>query len=438
MVRRLRDTTSVEIRNRIRLLNLLISFVIFSLLFVILRYLYNPLHEFFRFLPDTSMALILISVGGLAAIGLYLSKVLSGQVIRSIEDYSARLDSLLNITKELREERYGDILLDKIMDSSLAITSSDAGSILLVDNDNLIFKVVKGVKEQELRGKTVPKDRGICGWVLNRGEPVLIEDAEKDERFDASVDEFTGYQTNSMLCTPLKTKSSIIGVIELLNKKQGVYNERDLAVISYLADQAAISLEKVKFYDDQKNYEIHLTDIMLDTIDRFIPEKHGHSKRVAKYASIMAKAIDMPEERQRRLYFASLLHDIGFLRLSYENSAERETYTKHPKRGYEMLSPISFYKDIAQFVLYHHERYDGTGYPEKLKGNEIPLESRMIFIAEAFDSMVSSVSYKVPVNFEYAISELVKNKGKQFDSELVDLFLDNIKLYLKTGILPVT
>lgn len=435
---RAKKTASGEIRNKIRLLYLLISFVIFPLLFVILRYLYEPIHKLFTFLPDTSMALILLLVVFLAAIGLYLSKLLSRQVIGVIEEYSESLHNLLDVTKDIKDEIHSDILLNKILNNSLAITKSDAGSILLLDeNDNLVFKLVKGIKAQDLVGKTIDKDTGIGGWVLKHGEPILVKDVSTDERFNTRVDELTGYQTTSILCVPLKTKSSTIGVIELINKRHGFYDENDIEVLGYLADHAAISLEKVKFYDDQKNYEIHLTDILLDTIDRFIPEKHGHSRRVAKYASIIAKALNIQEERQRILYFASLLHDIGFLRLSYENNSDKETFTRHPRIGYDMLSPISFYKDIAPHILHHHERYDGTGYPDGLKGNAISLEARIIFIAEAFDSMVSSVSYQASLDFDYAISELLKNKGTQFDPELVDLFLDNIKKSIKSGVLPV-
>lgn len=424
---KIRKTATAEIRTKIRLLNLVITFIILTLLFVIIRYLYGPLYQFLSFLPDTSMIAIVALAMFLVAIGLYLSRVLSGQVIRRIEEYGDRLDSILNITRDIREEIYGDILLEKIINCSLTITGSDVGSILLVDGDNLVFKIVKGPPVQELLGKTIPKDTGVGGWVLNHGEPVLIADVKKDERYVAPIDELKEYQPKSLLCVPLRTKSTAIGVIELVHKKHGFYDERDIEVISYLADQAAISIEKAKFYDDQRNYEIHLTDILLDAIDRFMPEKEGHSKRVARYANIIAKALNMPEGKKRRLYFACLVHDIGFLRLSPDKFYEKETHAAHPAIGYEMLNQITFYRDIAPYVLYHHERYDGEGYPEKLKGNAIPLESRIIAIAEAFDSMVSGLSYKVSINFDVAIKELLRTKGGQFDPELVDLFVSNIK-----------
>jgi putative methionine-R-sulfoxide reductase with GAF domain len=419
-------TATEEIRSSIRLLNLIVIFIIISLIFVIFRYLVPPVQQALSFLPDTSVAVILIAVIGLAVGGLLFSSALSRQIVHKIEEHNQRLDSILAITRDMKEEIYGDVLLEKIINFSLAITKSDAGSILLLDDDRLVYKVAKGREAKGQIGKAISRETGIPGWVLKHGEPVMTADVRKDKRYEPSVDIFAGYQPVSLLCMPLKTKSSIIGIIEILSGKERFYTERDVEVIRYLADQAATSIEKTSFYDDQKNYEIHLTDMLLDAIDRFLTEKRGHSKRVARYANIMAKALNMPEDKQRRLYFASLLHDIGFLRMAPESRFEKSSFALHPVKGYEMLQPITFYRDIAPFVLYHHERYDGTGYPEKLKGTEIPLESRIIAIADAFDSMVSRESYRASVNFEVAIEELLKNKGSQFDAELVDLFVRDV------------
>ena len=423
----MKESATAEVRKKIRLLNLLVSFVTVTLLFVILRYLYGPLRQLLSFLPDTSMVVIVLFAMVVATAGLYVSKVLSGQVISKIEDYGKRLDSILTITRDIREEIYGDILLDKIMGCSLAITGSDAGSILLREDDTLVFEIVKGIKAGELPGKSIPKDTGVAGWVLLHGEPLMVEDVAKDDRYNPTIDAFTGYQTKSMLCVPLKTKAATIGVIELVNKKQGLYDDRDLEMLTYLADHAAISIERARFYDDQRNYEIHLTDILLDTIDRFLPEKRGHSRRVATYANTIAKALGMQEEKKRRLYFASLLHDIGFIRIPPEKAFEKEAFVLHPVIGYEMLHPITFYKDVAPYILYHHERFNGGGYPKDLRGDAIPLEARIIAIAEAFDSMVSKLSYRVPIDFDIALGELMKNKGGQFDPDLVDLFVRDIK-----------
>lgn len=188
---------------------------------------------------------------------------------------------------------------------------------------------------------------------------------------------------------------------------------------------------------EEKNYEVHLTAVLLDAMD-YIHEKRGHSKRIAEYSLLIARAINMSEDKKRGLYYASLLHDIGFLKIRLQDVISRDEYKMHPQIGHEMLRQINFYADIALIVLHHHERYDGMGYPSGLKGEEIPLESRIIFIAEAFDAMVSRESYKYTgkligddarfsvYEFNYAIEELKNNAGTQLDPHLIEVFINNI------------
>jgi hypothetical protein len=419
------------VRRKIWTINLLIGLIIIVLLVIVIRPLVNPnpfatAASAIGDIPVFVIAAVIFIVG---FSGLFLSHRLTGQAVRMAEDYSNRLDRLLNITKDLREEVYGDILLEKVMDYALAITHSEAGALLLVDEKNdLTFKIVRGEKAPWLLGATIEKGKGIAGWVALEGQSIRIADAKNDERFDPRHDVLTGSETKSMLCAPLKTKGGIIGVIELVNKKGGyLYRPRDEEVICYLAGQAAISIMKTKFYEDQKNYEIHLTDMLLETLDYQILEKKGHARRVARYSNIIAKALDMPEDEKKRLYFACLLHDVGFLKISSDEAFKKEAYMKHPIIGYEMIKPITFYADIAPFILYHHQRYDGYGYPpSRLRGEEIPLEARIIAIGEAFDAMTSTMSYRLPVSFEDALEELQGKAGSQFDPRLVEIFVRNV------------
>lgn len=423
------NSAILEIARKIRLSIFIFIFIVLTLFAVIVRHLYEPVASSTDFLPEVSSTYVVGLSFFLALICLYLSVRLAGQVLRIIRDHSSRLEKVLTITGDLREEIYGDILLEKIMDYALSITDSDAGSILLLDDGKLIFKIVKGEKAPQLIGTSVEEGKGIAGWVAETGTPLRIADATSDKRFNREIDTITGYETHSVLCVPLKAKNGVIGVLELLNRKnRHAYRERDEDVITFLAEQAAISIIKTRFLEDQKNYEIHLTEMLLEAIDFQIPEKRGHSKRVARYANIIAKGLDMPEEAKKKLYFACLLHDVGFLKISSDDIFKREEFIRHPVVGYEMIRPINFYSDIAPFILHHHERYDGHGYPSRLEGETIPLEARIIAIAEAFDAMISTASYRVPVSFHEAVTELKHKAGTQFDPALVDVFIANVEL----------
>lgn len=427
---RYRKNVVEKIKHQVRVLNGIVLLIVYAILFLILKFLSVLLD----YVSTTSLVAILTIVAGLVVTGMYLSNSAARSAIKTIEEYNNKFTALLKITNSIRETVYGDVLLENIIDGALKITGAESGSILLVENEKLAFKIVKGNASNKLIGLSVPKTHGIPGWVYNHGSIARINDVIKDGRFDPEMDKITGCDTKSVLCVPLRLSSGIIGVLELINKNDG-FGSDDEDLISFFADQAAIAISRAKFYEDQKNYEIHLTDILLDVMDSYIHEKSGHSKRVAKYCLLMARTINMSEDEKKKLYQACLLHDIGFLKIDLKNISSKNEYRKHSKIAFDMLHPINFYADLAPLILHHHERYDGKGYPAGLKGEDIPLESRMIAIAEAFDAMVNRDSYRYaeqtsqrfpPHNFKSTLEELQKNAGTQFDPELVGLFVKNI------------
>jgi putative methionine-R-sulfoxide reductase with GAF domain len=421
----------LQIRKRIHSVSLIVSVVILSFLIIFFRYAFPPIIPLISYLPDVSVSIVVSVIVILSVMGLYLSIQLSKETIRIIQDYSNRLERMLSINRDLREEIYGDILLEKIMDYGLSITQSEAGSLLLLDDEKkLVFKIVRGEKASPLLGTAVEIGSGITGSVALEGKPQRISNVKGNKLFNPQYDALTGFVTKSILCVPLKTKSGVIGVLEVLNKESGhEYRQRDQDILSYLAEQAAISILKTKFVEDQKNYEIHITELLLETIDFHQGEKKGHAHRVARYSNVLAKALDMAMEEKKRLYFASLLHDVGFLKIDLDEAYKKDVFMQHPIIGYEMISPITFYADIAPFILHHHQHYDGSGYPpSNLKGEHIPLEARIIAIAEGFDAMTSPLSYKVPMSYEDALTELKQNAGTQFDPKLVELFISNITI----------
>jgi len=436
------------IKRNVKIFNWIVLLIVSVHLFLIIQFLYlilaDFLHSYFigkniidkifsTQISAQSGITIFSIVTGLVVIGLYLVNTASKNAITNIEEYNNKLNALMITTRDICEIIYGDLLLDKILTSSLKITGANAGSILLTKDNKLVFKTVKGIESSKLLGHSIQKSRSIAGWVVENGSITRINDVKNDNRFDLEIDKITGYETKSVLCAPLKSSTETIGALELLNK-DGAFIPEDEELISYFADQAAVSIARSKFYEDQKNYEIHLTEILLNAIDSH-PEKHGHSTRVAKYSLLIAKAMNLSEDEKRILYRASLLHDIGFIKM--KTVLSKEEYKTHPQIGYEMLEPINFYADISSIILHHHERFDGNGYPSGLKGENIPLGSRIIAIAEAFDAMVSINSYKYiemdskdikpsVKRFHAAIDELRKNAGTQFDPAFVEAFANNI------------
>lgn len=162
---------------------------------------------------------------------------------------------------------------------------------------------------------------------------------------------------------------------------------------------------------------------------------YGHSMRVMEYSLLIGRKADLSEQELKNLELAAMFHDVGKIGVrdcvlnkeSKLNNDEVQKIIKHPDYGYEVLTLIDEFKNIALGVLHHHERYDGKGYPKKLQQNEIPLYARIILVADSFDAMTSTRPYRKMLSVDYAYSELEKNKGTQFDPYFVDIFLSEHK-----------
>lgn len=165
----------------------------------------------------------------------------------------------------------------------------------------------------------------------------------------------------------------------------------------------------------------------------------GHSEKVAEYARLIAERMELGDKLADLAYLSGIVHDVGKIGipeyvLNKKHSLTAEEYKlimDHSRMGANILSHISWLEDIVPIIEAHHERYDGNGYPRGLKGDEIPLLSRILAVADAFDAMTSDRSYRKAYSIEKAVAELDKNAGTQFDPEIVDIFIDLLKNYTR-------
>ncbi|RLB10795.1 MAG: HD-GYP domain-containing protein, partial [Deltaproteobacteria bacterium] len=163
-------------------------------------------------------------------------------------------------------------------------------------------------------------------------------------------------------------------------------------------------------------------------IEKRDPYTAGHQRRVAEIARAIAREMRLPEDKVQCTYMAALLHDIGKISIPAEvlskpgrlNEPEYQMIKFHPIVGYEILKDIDFPWPIAKVILYHHERIDGSGYPEGLKDGEIPLESRILAVADVVEAISSHRPYRPALGIDVALEEIEKNKGKLYEPEVVD------------------
>jgi response regulator RpfG family c-di-GMP phosphodiesterase len=196
---------------------------------------------------------------------------------------------------------------------------------------------------------------------------------------------------------------------------------------------AEFKLEGVDISDSQNCLEF--SKVLAYTLEEKDPYTSGHSERVCYYSDFISKRLSFTPKERDELRIASYLHDIGKVGISNRfinkkgtlSSTEWAIIKQHTKKSIELLVPLSLSPNILSYIQYHHERFDGTGYPDGLAGNQIPLGARIIAISDAYDSMTSDRPYRKPLSSVEAKNELLKCSGKQFDPHLVSIFLNILK-----------
>lgn len=175
---------------------------------------------------------------------------------------------------------------------------------------------------------------------------------------------------------------------------------------------------------------VELLKSLSETIDARDPHTRGHSKRVARYALAVARRMEWPPDRQHRLEIAALLHDVGKLGVEAFILAKPATLDEkemaavryHPLLGVRILESVQQLTDIIPFIRHHHERFDGSGYPDGLRGEDIPLEARILSVADAYEAITSHRPYRRARTPQEALEEIRKGAGSQFDPRVVEAF----------------
>ncbi len=369
---------------------------------------------------------------------------------RIISSRLARLTLLYEVGRSLASLVRLDELLNGIVVAAAEVMQARASSLMLVDpsGEYLTFEVAFGEKGSQLKGLRLPLDgKSVAGKVARTGEPLIVDDVNQIPYFSGEVDRTLEFQTHNILCVPLHGQAGTIGVIEVLNKVTGErFSEDDVALLTALAGSAAVAIENARLYEEtasraaelaamvselQRTYvgTMHALSALLDARDA---STQGHSQRVVQYTLAIAHALGITNREQLQIiHYGALLHDVGkigvpdaILRKPASLTAEEWIeMRKHPEIGYQMLKNIDFLQKALPIVRYHHERWDGTGYPHGLAGEAIPLEARIFAIADSFDALRSERPYKRGLSHEQAVERLAADRGTHFDPAVLDAFL---------------
>lgn len=235
----------------------------------------------------------------------------------------------------------------------------------------------------------------------------------------------------SLIRMPLISKGEVAGILAVMARRPSAYTPEDLSTLEKLAAQIGVALENARLISDLEELFLGTVKSLSSAIDAKSPWTAGHSERVTKYAVDIGKEMGLSEKELKDLELVGLLHDVGKIG-TYESILDKpgrlteEEYMimkQHPGKGAEILAPIRQMKDFIAGIKNHHENYDGTGYPDGLKGEQIPLFSRILSVADSVDAMGADRPYRAGRPMDAIIAELKRCSGTQFDPHVVDAFL---------------
>ena len=335
---------------------------------------------------------------------------------------------LFSIAGSLNSTLDLDLLLQKIGAAAEQLTDSEASSIMLVTDDkkHLFFRVASGEKAKALKTMTLPIGQGIAGWVAQNRQPQVVNDTRTDPRFAGKFDKASGFQTRSLLCVPMVFRGELVGVAEVLNKKQGPYTDSHVGLLTSLASLASVAITNAKIMAEQKNFFSHVLELLTAVIETARPGLDGHPTRAAKLACSIGRALQVDEYDYRMLYYAGVLHKIGYVafknpRLLADLGVTTANEEMMPSFSARMLEGIKMLDGAVAMVRHHKERWDGTGYPGKLKGEDIPLGARVLGLVSKMEELRASGLRGAELG-ERALKEAQAGAGISYDPKVVEAF----------------
>ena len=366
-----------------------------------------------------------------------IERVDSISEVAELRAWKQRLTLTLQLAKSISAQTTIDSLLNHLVDATQQLIKADRATVFLVDEERgeLWSRVASGTKTIR-----IPIGAGIAGHVATSGEVVSIPEAYQDPRFNQAVDKQTGYRTHSILAAPMReSQGKVLGVFQALNRleedgsvRMSGFDSLDAELMQLLAGQASVAVENAFLYDK-------LRAANEDTIYRLAAaaefkdkDTSEHLHRMSRYSEILARKLGMDEAWVEMLRLAAPMHDIGKIGVPDAvlnkpgklDAEEWEEMKKHPIYGGEILkNPSADALILSETIaLYHHEWWNGKGYPHGLAGEAIPLEARIVSVADAFDALTSKRVYKPPFTLEKALSILEEEKGTHFDPRIVEAF----------------
>lgn len=282
------------------------------------------------------------------------------------------------------------------------------------------------------------RGRGPMGCAIRSGNPQVTRNIQSDPRFapwrDLAIDR--GYA--SVISLPLKEESAVFGALNIYATEPNAFDEEEVRLLSEMGEDLAYGIVNLCARKLARESEQRLrrsleatVEAIAATVETRDPYTAGHERRVSQLATAIAREMNLPPEQVEGIHFGGLIHDLGKLYVPAEilskpgrlSPVEYELVKQHPQAGYGIVKAIEFPWPVARMVLEHHERLDGSGYPNRLNGDAILLEARILAVADVVESMSSHRPYRPALGPDAALEEIERNRGRLYDAAVVDACL---------------
>jgi len=499
-----KKTNVIEsIKRNIVLLNSIVLIVLFAILFLNIRFLFTVLD----YVPQTSIIVMLTIVSGLVILSLVISRIVSRNAIKQIEEYTDKTNTLFTslnheiverktaeeklqrahdelekrvqertkklsetvtvlkeeiakrkVAEKLNQQRIDHlsalrsiqraitsrndlhVTLDILLDQVTAQLGIDAASILLLNQHTQIMEYVtnKGFRTKALKYTKLKLGESYAGRAAIERRIINISNLKEEPGKFIRSELFPNEDFVTYFAVPLIVKGQVKGVLELFHRSIRNVSTDWVDFLENIANEAAIAIDDTSMFEDLQRSRAEIISAYDTTIEGWSraldyrdKETEGHSRRVTDLTLTIAKAMGISDADLVNIRYGALLHDIGklgvpdgiLLKPGKLTDEEWVIMKRHPEIAFKLLSPISYLRSALVIPYCHHEKWDGTGYPRGLKGEEIPLSARIFAVVDVWDALRSDRSYSRAWTKDKALDHIQSVSGTHFDSKVVEIFL---------------
>ncbi|MGB9899268.1 MAG: HD domain-containing phosphohydrolase [Pseudothermotoga sp.] len=373
----------------------------------------------------------------------------NSRLFEELQKRLGRIQALHQIDKAISASTDLNVVLSVLLDQVIHQLRVHAADIYLFDEHTMTFEYAagRGFRTGKPNLGPIKSGTGLIGQIALNKRPIKIngdfcEFCEQNKRFCDRKELFSKEGFVFYAGVPLIAKGHLLGVLEVFNRSVIEENGEWSEFLQVIAQQTAIAIDSAKLFEDLQKRNVDLMNAYDATIEGWAyaldlrdKETEGHSERVTELTLKIAKKMGISKEELVHIKRGALLHDIGkmgipdqiLLKPGKLTEQEWEIMKKHPVYAYQMLSRIEYLRPALDIPYCHHEKWDGSGYPRGLKGQEIPLSARIFAVADVYDALTSDRPYRKAWSKDEAVRYIKDQSGKHFDPKVVEVFLKIIE-----------